>query len=344
MLDEAHVFSDVSPGTVQQFAALLIERLAVAHIPEMAGMVRLYGRWTDPGRPSGKYYYGAKVVDDGGAQVKVEVLCSLVDSRGIAPGQHVVLIGRLMVRASNFGVEVRLVAADIQLGDREEAADTVFVPHGRMTLERLRGLPLSRVPFPEKEVISLTLIQSTSVAAQVARDCMAELVQLGDALDVASIRVNMLDPVAIASAIRSAVATDVVMLIRGGGDAADFEVFDDPRVVMALANQRAHRIVGLGHTGNSTLLDLVADHAACTPAQAAGYVRECVQLRQRRQGEMGRDLRLARDRMGALEKERDVAHAQLAVANDLLTRAKGISAWAVVGAFMAGAALVWIGR
>ena len=72
---EAHVFSDVSQGTVQQFAALLVERLAVAHIPEMAGMVRLYGRWTDPGRPSGKYY-GAKVVDDGGAQVKVEFLCS----------------------------------------------------------------------------------------------------------------------------------------------------------------------------------------------------------------------------------------------------------------------------
>ena len=66
-------FSDVSPGTLQQFTTLLLERLASSELPELGGMIRLHGRWTDPGRASGKSYYGAKIVDDGGAQAKVEI-------------------------------------------------------------------------------------------------------------------------------------------------------------------------------------------------------------------------------------------------------------------------------
>ena len=161
-----------------------------------------------------------------------------------------------------------------------------------MTLERLRALSLWRVPFPDRDVISITLIQSTSAAAQVANDCMAELTKLGDAVGVFPVRVNMLDPVAIATAIREATADDILMVIRGGGDAADFEVFEDPRVLTAMAEQKAHRVVGLGHTGNATLLDLVADYSANTPAQAGAYVRERVQQRQRLLGEVGKELRL----------------------------------------------------
>ena len=67
-------FADVSPGTLQQFTTLLLERLAASELPELGGMIRLHGRWTDPGRASGKSYYGAKIVDDGGAQAKVEIL------------------------------------------------------------------------------------------------------------------------------------------------------------------------------------------------------------------------------------------------------------------------------
>lgn len=334
-------FADVSPGTLQQFATLLLERLASSQLPEMGGMIRLHGRWTDPGRANGKYFYGAKVMDDGGAQAKVEILASLVAGRGVVPGQNVIVTGRLAVRTSNFGVEVRLVAADIQLGDQEESARSEVTQQGRMTLERLRSIPMRRVPFPDRDSVSVTLIQSTSANAQVSQDCMAELSKLGDAIGVFPVRINMLDPVAITAAIRDATADDIVMLIRGGGDAADFEIFDDPRVVSALADQRGHRVVGLGHTGNATLLDLVADYSANTPAQAGAYVRERIQQRQRLLGEAGRELRLNKERMDALEKERNAAQAQLQTAGELLEKAKGgVPFWAVIAAFVAGAAIV----
>ena len=338
-------FSDVSPGTLQQFTTLLLERLAASELPELGGMIRLHGRWTDPGRASGKSYYGAKIVDDGGAQAKVEILASLVASRGIVPGHMVIATGRLAVRSTNFGLEVRLVATDIQLGDQEQAAKTEGAQQGRMTIDRLRSIPMRRVPFPDRDSVSVTLIHSNSAAAQVTQDCMAELSKLGDAVGVFPVKVNMLDPVAIAKAIREANADDIVMIIRGGGDAADFEVFDDPRVVTALSSQQAHRVVGLGHTGNATLLDLVADFSANTPAQAGAYVRERVQQRQRLLGDAGKDLKLAKERMEALEKERNTAQAQLQTASELLAKAKGgVPVWTVVAAFVVGAVLVWFAR
>ena len=337
-------FADVSPGTLQQFTTLLLERLAASELPELGGMIRLHGRWTDPGRASGKSYYGAKIVDDGGSQAKVEILASLVASRGVLPGHLVIATGRLAVRSTNYGLEVRLVATDIELGDQEQAAKTEVAQQGRMTIERLRSIPMRRVPFPDRDSVSVTLIHSNSAAAQVTQDCMAELSKLGDSVGVFPVKVNMLDPVAIATAIRDANSDDIVMIIRGGGDAADFEVFDDPRVVTALSSQQAHRVVGLGHTGNATLLDLVCDFSANTPAQAGAYVRERVQQRQRNQGEVARELRLLKERMGSLEKERDTAQAQLVTANILLEKAKGIPGWVVAAAFAAGAALVWILR
>lgn len=335
-------FADVSPGTLQQFTTLLLERLAASELPELGGMIRLHGRWTDPGRASGKSYYGAKIVDDGGAQAKVEIPASLVASRGIVPGHMVIATGRLAVRSTNYGLEVRLVATDIQLGDQEMAAKTEVTQQGRMTIDRLRSIPMRRVPFPDRDSVSITLIHSNSAAAQVTQDCMAELSKLGDSVGVFPVKVNMLDPVAIATAIRESNSDDIVMIIRGGGDAADFEVFDDPRVVTALSSQQAHRVVGLGHTGNATLLDLVCDFSANTPAQAGAYVRERVQQRQRLLGDAGKDLKLAKERMEALEKERNTAQAQLQTASELLAKAKGgVPAWVVAAAFVIGATLAY---
>lgn len=342
MTTEPSLFSDVSPATLQQYTALLLERLAMSQLPELGGMVRLHGRWTDPGRASGKSFYGAKIVDDGGAQAKIEILSSLVASRGIVPGHQVIATGRLAVRSTNYGLEVRLVATDIQLGDQEMAAKSEVAQQGRMTIDRLRSIPMRRVPFPDRDCVSVTLIQSTSAAAQVSQDCMSELTKLGDAIGVFPVKVNMLDPVAIATAIRDANADDIVMIIRGGGDASDFEVFDDPRVILAMANQTAHRVIGLGHTGNNTLLDLIADHSSNTPAQAGAYVRERVLQRQRLLTDAGKDLRLVKERAENLEKERNTAQAQLSIANEMLAKAKGIPSWTLAIAFIAGGALIWL--
>lgn len=265
-------FTSVSPATYQQYVKLLIERLAAEQLPELAGVICVQGKWLAPEQSSGKYIYGAKISDDGGAQVKVDIPTSIVTSRGIHPGQLVTITGCINIRSSNYGVEVRLNATDIKPSELHE--DNKLQNHeDRLTLERLKALPVTRNIFPHEFPIKIALIRSASTLAQVTMDCRSELDQLGDAVDVREIPINMLDPVAIAATIESITDAGILMLIRGGGDNLDFSVFDDHRVLSALARHTAHRVIGLGHTANTTLLDKIADYTANTPAQAGVYVK-----------------------------------------------------------------------
>jgi hypothetical protein len=75
----------------------------------------------------------------------------------------------------------------------------------------------------------------------------------------------------------SAVREDVLVLIRGGGDDAEFAVFDAAPVIEALGACRAYRILGLGHSRNRTLADCVADWAASVPAEAGRHLAARVQ-------------------------------------------------------------------
>jgi len=55
-------------------------------------------------------------------------------------------------------------------------------------------------------------------------------------------------------------------------------VFEDPRVINALAQRNdAYRVLGLGHTHNTTLLDLVSDFPAKTPSLAGSHIREQIE-------------------------------------------------------------------
>lgn len=62
---------------------------------------------------------------------------------------------------------------------------------------------------------------------------------------------------------------EVIVLIRGGGSADDLAVFNDEKLVRALAGSRIPTLVGVGHETDNSLCDLVSDVSAITPSNAA---------------------------------------------------------------------------
>lgn len=62
---------------------------------------------------------------------------------------------------------------------------------------------------------------------------------------------------------------EVIVIVRGGGDADDLAAFNDEALVRAIAASRIPTLVGVGHEIDVTLADLVADLRAATPTNAA---------------------------------------------------------------------------
>ncbi|MEI6237750.1 MAG: exodeoxyribonuclease VII large subunit, partial [Candidatus Saccharibacteria bacterium] len=62
---------------------------------------------------------------------------------------------------------------------------------------------------------------------------------------------------------------EVLVIIRGGGSSDDLAVFNDERVVRAIAASRIPTFVAIGHEINESLAEMVADKRASTPSNAA---------------------------------------------------------------------------
>lgn len=316
-------FRDITPAILHQLTECILEQDTNSRFSEFMGVLRLRGRFSSQ-KTAGKNTY-AKISDDGGVSVSVTISTSLVDSRGVVAGSDVIVTGRLRIVSSQYGLEIRLLASDIELEDISTWASTELTRQGGITLDLFRTLPTRRNQFPDSPPFDVTVIHSSSAESQVFHDCLSEIARLGNLVTINTTTVNMLDAVALASAIFQAPDTGVLIIIRGGGNAADFAVFEDPRVLKALSEKNSFRITGLGHTGNQTLLDMVADYSANTPAQAGLFVREKITAADRLSEGLVKQLeQTTRERNIALEEKNRTR--QLLI----------FALWGLIGAFMFG--------
>ena len=241
---------------------------------ERSGLVRVRGRLGQIRQSPYETYFGVKLTD-GQDEMLIDLPGSLVKHYRLRGGERVYVTGLLKAQCARFNqyqLSVRLEVTDLELAGGAVAVEET---QQMLSLARLKSLGGRRHAFPAGE-IKLSVIHSRSGKAQVDEDFLQELGAAGGSVKREMLPVNILSADEIAGAIRAATG-NVLVLIRGGGDDDQFEVFDNLKVVEAMAQAPGYRVIGLGHTANTTLLDLVVDFAGNTPTQAGGHLRHMIE-------------------------------------------------------------------
>lgn len=130
--------------------------------------------------------------------------------------------------------------------------------------DRNRAIPVPRLP------LRIGLV--TSPGTEGYRDFLGRLEMSEMAFDVRVVATQVQGreaPASVANSIRrlATEACDVVVVVRGGGSKADLATFDTELVARAIATSEVPVWTGIGHTGDQSVADEVANRAFITPTE-----------------------------------------------------------------------------
>lgn len=188
----------------------------------------------------------------------------------LAPGMVVVIRGTLDFYRPRAEVGFILAELDVtallgRLAAERAALLRALAAEG--LLERNRSLPVPTVP------LRVGLVASPGTEGY--RDFLGQLHGSGYAFSVTVVPTTVQGadaPPAIAGAIAALAARgpgelDVVVLVRGGGSKSDLAAFDAEAVARAVATCPLPVWTGIGHTGDESVADLVANRRCITPTE-----------------------------------------------------------------------------
>ena len=148
--------------------------------------------------------------------------------------------------------------------------------------DRNRRVPVPRLP------LRVGLVASPGTEG--SRDFIGRLRASGMAFDVRTVPTQVQGreaPASVASAIRrlQSEPCDVIVVVRGGGSKADLATFDAEPVARAIATSAVPVWTGIGHTGDQSVADEVANRSFITPTEcgqelarlATEFWRTCVE-------------------------------------------------------------------
>lgn len=131
-------------------------------------------------------------------------------------------------------------------------------------LDRNRSLPIPAVP------LRVGLVASPGTEGY--RDFLGQLEASGLAFDVRAVATQVQGRAAHKTVARAITALghtdcDLIVVVRGGGSKADLAAFDSEVVARAIATSAAPVWTGIGHTGDQSVADEVANRSFITPTE-----------------------------------------------------------------------------
>jgi exodeoxyribonuclease VII large subunit len=130
------------------------------------------------------------------------------------------------------------------------------------------------VPIPE---VPLRVGLVASPGTEGYRDFLGQLTGSGFGFQVSVVPVVVQGgdaPARVATALRALCRSDcdVVVVVRGGGSKADLACFDSELVARAVAGATKPVWTGIGHTGDESVADIVANRAFITPTECGQQI------------------------------------------------------------------------
>jgi exodeoxyribonuclease VII large subunit len=191
---------------------------------------------------------------------------------GLEPGLVVTLQGRVEVYAPR--AQMTFVAVDLDVNallGRIAASRAALLKalDSEALLHRNKSLPVPEVPM----VVGLVASQGT----EGFRDFIGQLKGSGSGFHVlhAPVQVQgVAAPRQIAAALSglSVSGCDLLVVVRGGGSKADLSAFDSEPVARAIAQSAIPVWTGIGHTGDQSVADVVANRAFVTPTECGAEI------------------------------------------------------------------------
>ena len=219
--------------------------------------------------PSGHWYFALK---DAEAQVRCVVWRGDASRARGRPEDGLRIFARGALTVYPKRGEMQFVVRDL-LPTQEGGFYAALFERARANLEKdglfdpARKRPLPQFPQAIGVITSPTGAVWRDIVAVVGRRWpSAELVLIGAKVQGEDAPADLRRALALANRLES---LDVLIVGRGGGSQEDLWAFNDEGVARAVAASRAPVISAVGHEGDVSLTDLVADVRAPTPSAAA---------------------------------------------------------------------------
>lgn len=265
---------------IQQVNDFLDQTLAdfiAAHEQYIGQLMTIKGRLVNVEEEIARSRYSSVygvIIEDGDGRLEVEASKQLLSS--YKNGSYVELTGQPKFNFYNNTCKKRFKAFSINAIQNER--DIQAIQSELENLDKLKNFKPKSIPFPNKKNLNIGLIFSSASNVQIQDDFYKHLKDYKELIVFTELPVSLSNEDVLASTISQAKHFDVLILVRGGGAAENFKIYNSHKVLEAFSELDNYRIVGLGHNTDITLLDYIVDHSAFTPLDAGLHLKEQVEV------------------------------------------------------------------